>query len=323
MEESEAMNHCTNNHSVSVVVPCYNEEAVLPYFLAEIIRVAEQLPARMEVIFVDDGSKDGTLELLRKAAQEYACVRYLSFSRNFGKEAAMYAGMQAAKGDYVAIMDADLQHPPALLLQMYDLLQTGEYDSVATRRVTRKGEPKLRSAFARMFYKVINKITDADIQDGAQDYRLMKRKMVDAILSMCERNRFSKGIFGWVGFRTKWLEHENAERVAGETKWSFLKLLKYSVQGITAFSTVPLSIASVTGILMCFISFVMVAYIIIKTLLFGDPVSGWPSLACMIMFVGGLQLFCIGILGQYLAKTYIEVKGRPIYIIAEDSEDRT
>jgi len=318
MEESETMMQSENKQLITAVVPCYNEEAALPYFLDEILRVAQQLPAELEILFVDDGSKDGTLAFLRKAAREHKCVRYLSFSRNFGKEAAMYAGMQAAKGDFVAIMDADLQHPPALLPQMYEYLQTGEYDSVATRRVTRKGEPKLRSLFARLFYKLINKIADADIQDGAQDYRLMKRKMVDAILSMSERNRFSKG---WVGFRTKWLEHENTERVAGQTKWSFWKLFSYSLQGIMAFSTVPLSIASLLGIIMCVVSLLMVAVIIIKTLLFGDPVAGWPSLACMIMFIGGLQLFCIGILGQYLAKTYLEVKGRPIYIVAEDSEE--
>jgi len=317
------MEQHTEQPLVSVVVPCYNEEAALPYFLEEILKTAAQLPARMEVIFVDDGSKDGTLSFLREASQKHDRIRYVSFSRNFGKEAAMYAGLQASKGDYVAIMDADLQHPPALLLQMYDDLQSGEYDSVATRRVTRKGEPKLRSFFARMFYKLINKITDADIQDGAQDYRLMKRKMVNAILSMSEKNRFSKGIFGWVGFRTKWLEHENTERVAGQTKWSFWKLFSYSLQGIMAFSTAPLSIASFLGILMCFISFLMVAVIIIKTLIFGDPVAGWPSLACMIMFIGGLQLFCIGILGQYLAKTYMEVKDRPIYIVAETDEDHT
>lgn len=321
MEECENMDHCAKKPLVSAVVPCYNEEAALPFFLEEILKVAEQLPADLEIIFVDDGSKDGTLTLLRKAAREHPCVRYVSFSRNFGKEAAMYAGMQAAKGDFVAVIDADMQHPPAMLLQMYEILQTGEYDSVATRRVTRKGEPKLRSFFARLFYKLINKITDADIQDGAQDFRLMKRKMVDAILSMSEKNRFSKGIFGWVGFSTKWLEHENAERVAGETKWSFWKLFKYSLQGIMAFSTAPLSIASVFGIIMCFVSFLMVLVIIVKTLLFGDPVSGWPSLACMIMFIGGLQLFCVGILGQYLAKTYMEVKNRPIYIVAECSEE--
>jgi len=321
MKECECMSHCTELPLISVVVPCYNEEAALPYFVEEVLKTAQQLSAQIEVIFVDDGSKDGTLSFLRTISREHESFRYVSFSRNFGKEAAIYAGLQAAKGDYVAVMDADLQHPPALLLQMYELLQTGEYDSVATRRTTREGEPILRSFFARKFYKLINKITDADIQSGAQDYRLMKRKMVDAILSMSEKNRFSKGIFGWVGFRTKWLEHKNTERVAGNTKWSFWKLAKYSIQGIIAFSTVPLSIASFLGIVMCVLSFLLVMVIIVKTLLFGDPVAGWPSLACMIMFIGGLQLFCIGILGQYLAKTYMEVKNRPICIIAETSED--
>lgn len=309
---------------ISVIVPCYNEAEALPHFLPEIKRVADQMAqsfgVSFEVLFVDDGSKDATLSLLRQAAREDARVRYLSFSRNFGKEAAMYAGFQHAKGDFVAVMDADLQDPPALLPEMYAALQTGEYDSVATRRVTRKGEPPIRSFFARCFYKIINKISDADIVDGARDYRLMSRPMVDAILSMGEYNRFSKGIFGWVGFRTKWLPYENVERVAGETKWSFWKLLKYSIQGIVAFSTAPLVIASVAGIVLCAAAFVMVMWILIKTLAFGDPVGGWPSLACMIMFMGGIQLFCMGILGQYLAKTYLETKRRPIYILSETDE---
>ena len=311
-------------HMISVIIPCYNEAEALPHFLPEIKRVADQMAqtsgVSFEVLFVNDGSKDATLSLLRQAAREDPRVRYLSFSRNFGKEAAMYAGLQHAKGDYVAVMDADLQDPPALLPEMYAALQTGEYDSVATRRVTRKGEPPIRSFFARCFYKIINKISDADIVDGARDYRLMSRPMVDAILSMGEYNRFSKGIFGWVGFRTKWLPYENVERVAGETKWSFWKLLKYSIQGIVAFSTAPLVIASVAGILLCAAAFVMVLWILIKTLAFGDPVGGWPSLACMIMFMGGIQLFCIGILGQYLAKTYLETKHRPIYILSETDE---
>ena len=310
-------------HLISIIVPCYNEQESLPHFITEICHIAPQLPSELEVIFVDDGSKDGTLDLLRAAAKEDPRMRYLSFSRNFGKEAAMYAGLQAAKGDYVAVIDADLQDPPSLLPQMYEMLLSNECDCVATRRTTRKGEPPIRSFFAKLFYKLINRISDANIESGARDFRLMNRKMVNSILSMSEKNRFSKGIFGWVGFRTKWLDYENVERVAGQTKWSFRKLLKYSIQGITAFSTVPLSISSVFGIIMCFISFLMIILIIIKTLLFGDPVAGWPSLACMIMFIGGLQLFCIGILGQYLAKTYTEVKNRPIYIVAETNEDHT
>ena len=306
---------------ISVVVPCYNEEAALPHFLREIRRVADEMartyPVCFELLFVNDGSRDGTLELLRQSAREDPRVHYISFSRNFGKESALYAGLQHATGDYVATMDADMQDPPALLPEMYEALQSGEYDSVATRRVDRKGEPPIRSFFARCFYKLINRISDTDIVDGARDFRLMRRQMAQAVLSMGEYNRFSKGIYGWVGFRTKWLPYENVERVAGETKWSFWKLFLYSIQGITAFSTAPLAIASVTGVLLCFAAFLMVLYIIVKTLLFGDPVGGWPSLACMVMFMGGVQLLCIGILGQYLAKTYLETKRRPIYIIGE------
>lgn len=306
---------------ITVIVPCYNEEKALPYFFPEIRKVANELFATknlsFEFLFVDDGSRDGTLELLRGFAAEDDRARYISFSRNFGKEAAMYAGLKNAKGDYVAVMDADMQDPPALLPEMYEVLQSGEFDSVATRRVDRKGEPPIRSFFARCFYKLINKISDADIVDGARDFRLMKREMVDAIVSVGEYNRFSKGIFGWVGFKTKWLPYENVERVAGETKWSFWKLFKYSLQGIIAFSTAPLAIASVLGLLSCFAAFVMICVIVIKTLVFGDPVGGWPSLACIILLMGGLQLFCTGILGQYLSKTYLETKRRPIYIIAE------
>ncbi len=311
---------------VSIIVPCYNEEAALPYFLEAIRRTEAEMTAAwgcaFELVFVDDGSRDGTLEALRAAAREDPGVRYLSFSRNFGKEAAMYAGLQHARGEYVAIMDADLQHPPEMLKAMYQGLESGEYDCVAARRESRKGEPRVRSFFARCFYKLINRISDTEIVDGACDFRMMRRRMVDAILSMGEYNRFSKGIFGWVGFRTQWLPYENVERVAGETKWSFWKLLLYSLQGIVGFSTVPLALASVLGVVLCVFSGIMVAYIIIKTLLFGDPVSGWPSLACMVMFMGGIQLFCIGILGQYLAKTYLETKRRPIYILAETDEER-
>ena len=311
---------------VSIIVPCYNEEAALPYFLEAIRKTEAEMTAAwgctFEVVFVDDGSRDGTLAALRAAAREDPGVRYLSFSRNFGKEAAMYAGLQHARGEYVAIMDADLQHPPEMLKAMYQGLESGAYDCVAARRESRKGEPRVRSFFARCFYKLINRISDTEIVDGACDFRMMRRRMVDAILSLGEYNLFSKGIFGWVGFRTQWLPYENVERVAGETKWSFWKLLLYSLQGIVGFSTVPLALASVLGVVLCIFSGIMVAYIIIKTLLFGDPVSGWPSLACMVMFMGGIQLFCIGILGQYLAKTYLETKRRPIYILAETDEER-
>lgn len=312
---------------ISVVVPCYNEEAALPYFLREIKTVETQMYAefgcRFELLFVNDGSRDGTLEILRQFAREEAQVRYLSFSRNFGKEAAMFAGLQHARGEYVVIMDADLQHPPAMLKEMYQELRTGEYDCVAARRENRKGEPPLRSFFARKFYKLINRISDTEIVEGACDFRMMTRRMVNAILSMGECNRFSKGIFSWVGFGTKWLPYENVERVAGETKWSFWSLLIYSIQGIVSFSTAPLALASVLGTVLCGFSLLMVIYIIVKTLLFGDPVGGWPSLACMVMFMGGIQLFCMGILGQYLAKTYLETKRRPIYILAETDEERT
>lgn len=316
----------SSGEKISVIVPCYNEEKALPYFFSEIRNVADKMSAtknlNFEVLFIDDGSRDKTLELLREFAVEDDRVRYISFSRNFGKEAAMYAGLKNASGDYVAVMDADMQDPPSLLPEMYELLQADEYDSVATRRVDRKGEPPIRSFFARCFYKLINKISDTDIVDGARDFRLMRRKMVDAIVSMGEYNRFTKGIFGWVGFRTKWLPYENVERIAGETKWSFWKLFKYSLQGIIAFSTAPLAIASVFGLLSCFVAFVMICVIVVKTLAFGDPVGGWPSLACMILFVGGLQLFCMGILGQYLAKTYLETKHRPIYVIRKSNDAR-
>lgn len=311
---------------LSCIIPCYNEEAALPYFLQEIRKVADNMSTTFqldfEILFINDGSRDKTLQILRQAAQEDKRIRYISFARNFGKEAAMYAGFQNCTGDYAAVMDADMQDPPSLLPEMYQALQSGEYDSVATRRVTRKGEPPIRSFFARCFYKLINRISDADIVDGARDFRLMTRQMVDAILSMTEYNRFSKGIFGWVGFRTKWLPYENVERVAGETKWSFWKLFLYSLEGITAFSTAPLAIASIAGILLCIVALLFVCVVLVKTLAFGDAVGGWPSMMCVILFLGGMQLFCMGILGQYLAKTYLETKKRPIYIVQETNEDR-
>ncbi len=305
---------------MSVIVPCYNEEESLPFFYEEINRVSKEMhDVCLELLFVDDGSKDQTLSILREYAKKDERVKYLSFSRNFGKEAAIYAGLKNSHGDYVAIMDADLQDPPSLLPEMLKAIQEEGYDSAATRRVTRKGEPPVRSFFARLFYKIMNRISDADIMDGARDYRLMNRQMVDAIVSMCEYNRFSKGIFGWIGFDTKWIEYENVERVAGETKWSFWKLFKYSIEGITAFSVEPLQIASVFGVLFSMIALIMIIVIIVRTLIFGDPTSGWPSLVCIIMLIGGIQLLCIGILGQYLSKTYLETKHRPIYISKESN----
>lgn len=310
--------------TVTLIVPCYNEEASLPIFYDAVCGVAKEIPQyALTMLFVNDGSKDRTLSILRELAGKDERVRYLSFSRNFGKEAAMYAGFCNAKGDYVCVMDADMQDPPALLPQMLTILETGEYDSVATRRVSRDGEPPIRSFFARMFYKLINRISDADIVDGARDFRLMKREMVDAIVSMCEYNRFSKGIFGWIGFRTKWLPYKNVERVAGETKWSFWKLFKYSIDGIVNFSQAPLSIASFSGMLFTLIAFFMVLFVIARKLIFGDPVAGWASTVCIILFIGGIQLLCMGIIGQYLAKTYMEVKKRPHYIIAESSDPDT
>lgn len=309
---------------ISIVVPCFNEEESLPIFYKEICKIREKMKkehqADFEIILVDDGSKDRTLQIMRQLANEDSGIRYLSFSRNFGKESAIYAGLKNTTGDYIAMMDADLQDPPELLLEMYEVLESGEHDCASTRRMDRKGEPPIRSFFAHCFYKLINKMSKADIVDGARDFRLMTRQMTDAILEMGEYNRFSKGIFGWVGFRTKWLEYKNVERVAGNTKWSFWKLFLYSLDGIVAFSTAPLSIASVMGMLFLFVAFIMILVIIFKTLMFGEPVAGYPSTMCVMFFIGGLQLFSIGILGQYLSKTYLETKKRPIYIIKESND---
>ena len=308
---------------ISIVVPCYNEEEAMPIFYEEICKVAKEMKkVDFEFIFVNDGSKDKTLEVARKLHKNDDRVRYVSFSRNFGKEAGMLAGIEAAKGDYVAIMDVDLQDPPYLISEMYDTLKNDDYDCVATRRVTRKGEPPIRSFFAKCYYKIINKISKTEIIDGARDFRLMTRQMVDSVLELKEYNRFSKGIFSWVGYNTKWLEYENVERVAGTTKWNFWKLFLYSLESIVAFSTVPLSIATIMGILFCLIAFIMIVFIIIKTLTIGDPVAGWPSLICVIFLVSGIQLFCLGIIGQYLAKTYLETKNRPIYIVKETEETK-
>lgn len=305
---------------LSVVVPCYNEEENIRFFYEELMKnqsFFEEKKLDTEVIFVNDGSRDQTVEEIRKLKEKATNVHLISFSRNFGKEAAIYAGFQKAVGDYVVMLDADLQDPPSLLPEMFSYLEAG-YDSVATRRVSRKGEPPIRSFFARIFYRLMRKISKTQIMDGARDYRLMTRQVVNAVLEMSEYNRFSKGIFGWVGFETKWLEYENVERLRGETKWSFWKLFLYSIEGITAFSTTPLAFASVLGVVMCIGAFIAILFIIVKTLIWGDPVGGWPSMVCILFLVSGVQLFCLGILGQYLSKTYMEVKRRPIYLIKEE-----
>ena len=308
---------------ITLIVPCYNEEKALPFFYEEVCKVAGDLTQyEIELLFVDDGSKDNTLSVIKGFAEQDKRVKDLSFSRNFGKEGAMYAGFCNATGDLVAVMDADMQDPPSLLPKMLEILAGGEYDSVATRRVTRKGEPKIRSFFARAFYKIMGKISDVDVVDGARDFRLMKRKMVDAIVAMAETNRFSKGIFGWIGFKTYWLEYENVERVAGETKWSFWKLFKYSLEGITNFSDAPLKIASWSGIVFTVISVIAMLFVFIRALVFGDSVAGWPSTICIILFIGGVQLFCLGIMGQYISKIFRETKKRPIYIVAESNLDK-
>ena len=307
---------------ISLVIPCYNEEESLPIFYEELKRVSSEMSDYdFEMLFIDDGSKDKTLSILQDFAKDDERVKYIAFSRNFGKEAAMYAGFCNSTGDYTAVMDADMQDPPSLLPEMVKILESGEYDSVATRRVTRKGEPKVRSFFARMFYKIMNKVSDTDVVDGARDFRLMKREMVDAIVDMCESNRFSKGIFGWVGFKTYWMPYENVERVAGKTKWSFWKLFKYSINGITNFSSTPLKISSFMGILFTLISLVMTVFVFVRALVYQDPVQGWPSLVCIILFIGGVQLFCIGIIGQYISKMYIETKKRPHYIVAKTNKE--
>ena len=302
---------------ISIIVPCYNEEEALPLFYKEINKVSETMDEEFEFIFVNDGSKDKTLEVIKNLSTLDKRCKYINFSRNFGKESAMYAGLELSTGNYITLMDADLQDPPSLLPKMLKLIKEEGYDSVGTRRVTRKGEPPIRSFFARMFYKIIIKMSKVEMVDGARDYRLMTRQMTDAIINLKEYNRYSKGLFSFVGFNTKWLEYENVQRVAGETKWSFWKLFLYAIDGIVAFTTAPLTIAAIMGLIFCLIAFIMIIVIIVKTIAFGDPTSGWPSLACIIFLVSGVQLFALGIIGQYLSKTYLETKKRPIYIIKE------
>ncbi len=301
----------------TIVVPCYNEEEAVPLFYEAVEETLKDMPIKIEYLFVNDGSKDGTLKILRELAEKDPDVHYISFSRNFGKEAAMYAGLKESDGDYVVIMDADLQDPPDLIPSMYESVINEGYDCVATRRVDRKGEPPIRSAFANLFYFIMHIIAKVDMVPGARDFRFMRRTMVDAIVDMGEYNRFSKGIFGWVGFDTKWVPFENRKRVAGKTKWSFFKLFQYSIEGIVAFSTAPLVWSSILGIIFCVIAFAALIFLFVRALIFGDRVDGWPSLACMITLSAGIQLFCSGIVGMYLSKTYLEVKGRPIYIVKE------
>lgn len=305
-------------NKLTIIIPCYNEEEAIPYFYREILKIQNDLrDLELDFLFIDDGSLDRTLDVLKGLRGNDTRVHYISLSRNFGKEAAIYAGLQNATGDYIVTMDVDLQDPPSLLPEMYKIVSEEGYDCAATCRTTRKGEPPIRSFLAKKFYKIMNKISKTDIVDGARDYRFMNRQMVNAILMMSEYNRFLKGIYGWVGFKIKWIPFENVERIAGKTKWSFWKLFLYSIEGIIAFSTAPLAIASVIGLLFFGISLILLLSIFVKAALWGDPVAGWPSLVCIITFLGGIQLFCLGILGLYLSKTYLETKNRPIYIVKE------
>lgn len=307
---------------ISIVVPCYNEESAIKIFYQEINRISKEMSGvNFEFVFVDDGSSDQTLLEMEKLHRRDQRVRFVSFSRNFGKEAALLAGLEYAKGDYVATMDVDLQDPPSLLPEMYEAVASGKYDCAGARRVSRKGEPPIRSFFARVYYWIINRLSKVEMLDGVRDFRFMTRQMVDAVLSMREYNRYSKGIFSFVGFRTKWIEFEHIDRSAGETHWSFWKLFVYGIEAICAFSTVPLVISAVLGLLFCLVAFVMIIVIIVKTLAFGDPVGGWPSTICVILMMGGLQLLALGIIGQYLAKTYLETKQRPIYLVRETEQD--
>lgn len=306
---------------LSILVPCYNEEESLPLFYDAIVKIAEEMTdLKHEFIFINDGSKDGTLNIAKEYHRKDPRVRFISFSRNFGKEAAIYAGLEASKGDYVVLLDADLQHPPEYIPKMYELITKEGCDSVAMRRISRAGEKKIRSFFSGSFYKVINRISNTNIVEGATDYRMMTRQMADAVLSLQEYHRFTKGIFSWVGFETKWLEYENVERQAGETKWSFKGLVRYSLEGITAFSTAPLTWASVVGVFFCLFSFLTGIFVVLKTLIWGDPVAGFPTLICVVLLIGGIQLLTMGIQGQYIAKSYMEIKKRPVYLVKETEE---
>ena len=306
---------------LSIIVPCFNEEESIPYFYDEVKKVTKNMDIKLELIFVDDGSRDKTLEVIKSKTDDKE-VKYISFSRNFGKESAMYAGLSMASGDYVTIMDVDLKDPPSLLPEMVRLIEEEGYDCVATKSTSRNGYSFLRKTFTKWFYDIIGKMSKTEMVPGARDYRLMTRQMVDAVLSMKEYNRYSKGLFSFVGFKTKWIEFENKERVAGTTKWNFWKLFSYALDGIVGFSTAPLTMAAFIGVLFCLIAFIMIIVIIVKTLAFGDPTSGWPSLACIIFMVSGIQLLCLGVIGEYLAKMYLEVKQRPIYIIKESNVDK-
>lgn len=320
MENVRLDKNVLEGHKITVIVPCYNEQDSLPYFYSELQNVIKEMGTLdFELLFIDDGSRDNTLEKIMDIEQGNQTVSYISFSRNFGKEAAICAGLRNAKGDYVVVMDADLQDPPSLLPEMFRFVSEEGYDCAAARRTTRKGEPFIRSVFARMFYRIMEHISQANMVDGARDYRLMNRKFVDSLLEIGEYNRFSKGLFGWVGFKTKWVEFDNVERIAGKTKWSFWKLFRYSMEGIIAFSSIPLALSSFFGILSFAAAFIFLFFVIIRRLFFGDPVAGWASIVSIILFIGGIQLFCMGILGQYLSKTYLETKKRPIYIVRESN----
>lgn len=324
--QRELKNELNKKDYISIVIPCYNEGELLLILHKTLCEIAQLMPeVDFEYIFVDDGSKDNTIAVIKELYKKDSRVRYISFSRNFGKEAAMLSGMEMAKGDYVAIIDADMQDPPTMIPQMYKGIKEEGYDCVAARRVNRIGEPKIRSFFARQFYKIMRILSKTEIVDGARDFRLMTREMTNAILSVCEYNRFSKGIFSWVGFNTKWLEYENIERAGGESKWSFWKLFLYSIDGIVAFSTAPLALSSLLGIFFCVIAFIAIVFTIVRQIVWGGSAYGWSSMVCIILFLSGVQLFCIGILGQYLSKTYLETKNRPIYIVKEkgDGHDKT
>lgn len=307
--------------TLDVIVPSFNEEKNISDFFKEISKELKPVDLDWRIIFVNDGSKDNTLSIIKKLAAIHEEVFYISFSKNFGKESALYAGLKKSTADYVTIMDADFQDPPFLIPKMLDCMRNSNYDVISCRRTNRKGEPAIRSFFARLFYKIINRVTDVSLVDGARDFRLMTRPVVDAVLELTEYNRFSKGIFEWVGFDTHWIEYENVERTEGESSWSFWSLFKYSIEGIISFTTAPLNVAIVLGLIISLISFIAILFIVLRTLLFGDPVEGWPSTISIILFVSGIQLFTIGILGQYISRIYLETKKRPLYLIKETNID--